>query len=297
MIEIEKALFVVGLAVTFFLTIFGVMKAQKDAEQYILAEKKEQEEKEKQKQKDKQLLKEAPIVARKHRDLVNKYRGIYAEQVAASVQKHILQLKAKEKQLVYTNDYGQVIFEDFYEELRSFSKKVVGSEITFKFEQIEPLKKSYAYFKKHFQYFRGLGVDFANRYLIWPNSFFSFDCELNSNKTPRVIGIDGTTVRVRFYFKIKNLDIYDEETYGDEYAEYDEYDEEWYEERVYLKESSVRFAIVAEYYEARNSFVSNSDDVHDEEPTKVTPLDYEKIIASTLKDLGFDARTTRASGD
>ena len=268
------------------------LKREKSIEQQILAEKKKQKEKE---EEEKQRLKEVTVTARKHRDLVNKYRGIYAKQVAASVEKHFLQLKSKEKQLVYTNDYGQVIFDDFYEELASFSEKVVGSEITFKFEQIEPLKKSYAYFKKYFRYFRGLGLDFANRYLIWPNSFFSFDIEQNLNKTPSLISIEDATARVRFHFKIKNSDIYDDESYANEYAECDEY--EWYDDSVYLKESSVRFAIVAEYYEARKSFVSNFDDAHDEEPIKVMPLDYEKIIASTLKDFGFDARTTKASGD
>ena len=138
---------VVGVFIFF---IFLGRKHEKDMKRQLLAKK----EKEAEDKKEKQRLQNVTVIARKHRDLVNKYRGIYAKQVVASVDKHFLQLKAKERQLVYTNDYGQVIFHDFYEELYSFSEKVVGSEITFKFEQIEPLKKSYAYFKKYFRYFR-----------------------------------------------------------------------------------------------------------------------------------------------
>lgn len=281
---------VIGVFIFF---IFLGRKHEKDMERQLLAKK----EKEAEDKKEKQRLKNVTVMARKHRDLVNKYRGIYAKQVAESVEKHFLQLKAKEKQLVYTNDYGQVIFDDFYKELFLFSKNVVGSEITFKFEQIEPLKKSYAYFKKYFRYFRGLGLDFANRYLIWPNSFFAFDIERNFNKMPSLISIEDTTARIKLYFKIKNLDIYYEKIYADDDAEYDDYEQ--HEADVYLNELKVRSYIVGEYYVAKKSLVSNSNDRHDEEPMmeKITPLDYEKAIAATLKEMGFDARTTKASGD
>lgn len=88
---------------------------------------------------------------KQHNKLVDKYREPYCKKVAEIIKRHYSTLETKYKQLVYTDDYGNEMFDDFFRELDYFIDNVLLPEAPIDFVYIDSeLSDSYKKIHKEF---------------------------------------------------------------------------------------------------------------------------------------------------
>ncbi len=302
-------------------SLLGILEKQNAKREKVLFEQKEQKLLEKQilaekelKQKRENDFLKIESIAKKHYDLVIQSRIKYIHAVCQSVVRHINQLRTKEAQLCYRDAYGRMITDGFKKELIQFTRSVVISE-TKKHTPDKNLSllKSYKYFEDNAQIVKKLGKKFAKKYLIWKKEFFNFIITITSdNNDTKILLNQITLIDNVICFKFKKMPFqyndgidldYDmfyssakplfgnpsfniETNYINKYNLL-EFCEKWSNCTYLLVEYLYKYFSMKFSDKAKTNYIDK----------QVSPLEYESLISSRLRNLGFDAHTTKASGD
>lgn len=258
---------------------------------------KEKNDKELSTENDKESLKvkeEFEKDAIKHRELVEKYRKIFVDEIIKLIQDNFKQLKSKFIQNTYYDDYGNLIMDEFHKEVEYFFIKVLIPNLNnpLSIGEAEKLKESYNYFFNSYGYIRAQFEDgFAEKYLLRIENFYEFDLE---------ISIKSKNTKETSYSKIELKKTIDHEAWRafNHEAWINPYEylisEDYYSnfdlqvQEIFKKCFNLLINI------DKNPIKYNHNLKHKKE---ITPIDYEKQICLKLKEMGFNARTTKATGD
>ncbi len=231
---------------------------------------------------------------------INNFRREYIFQIFRSIKKHESVLHTKYAQLVVADDYGYFRYEDFIKELDFFAKSVVLNK-----EIIDPLNndellKVYSDCEKLVSKSLYSGCDrLVDAYGVLLADFFNFSlsrCTFDTYNPDKVIRIENQLFDILsdiYSVKLKQTDDvrrrilygiapWEHKSLRLQQARMDNYREL---NVCYVVEELV-FQLLVPSWE--KTIVSNEE---------LTPLDYEKNIANKLKQLGFNARTTKSTGD
>ena len=198
---------------------------------------------------NKEIEKDRENKEQEKREILEKFRRSYVQNILAITQEYQDILIQKYNQTVYIDDWGEPVFDDFLKELDYFVDMVI------------PKKFDYTKLDEY--------TDIID---IKDYELFNFFIHINPEKT-KFIRYDEENKKaiVSISFRI-------EET--------DEYVGQWKATRL----------IIIRYLMFIISIMSAVSDSNNTEKVN-TPIDYEKRIAADLRKLGFNARTTKASGD
>lgn len=231
---------------------------------------------------------------KQHNKLVDKYREPYCKKVAEIIKRHYSTLETKYKQLVYTDDYGNEMFDDFFRELDYFIDNVLLPEAPIDFVYIDSeLSDSYKKIHKEFMRLSSSSRTQIEKELgqVWSSSsFFCFKIlhEETKNIPPEENGkitMDFTLIVEEF----SDLEVI-ERFYSLSYA------------------GRLRFSLrcmsymIFSYIQSTCEKVKNAvgqvlGPITQTHEIPDNPLEYETYISNCLKDLGFMARTTKSTGD
>lgn len=244
-------------------------------------------------QNEKQMLIEK---LKKHTKIVNTYRQEYVNQIYDIIQQHENTLHAKFLQLVTEDDYGYIHYENYINELYNFAQNVVLTrELSIYATPYynEALQNSY---EKLFSNIPDHSLEIYF-YPVFEADFFNFYIYLTTDDNSD-IKIDNHSFSIMedvyFYMLDKTDDIRDELIFSTQsYAKKNIIlENSRLEEYRYLNACNVVKELVFSLYV--NKWKMSDINLKQK---NITPLDYEKSITIKLKSLGFNARTTKASGD
>lgn len=230
---------------------------------------------------------------------VNKHRQKYINKIFHVIQKHETTLYAKYCQLVTEDDYGYERYEKYIEELNYFAVDIILkrelihdnplndkelSNMYFNFEKSLLKYKNFEKFKSLVIFYPCFRVDFFNFY-ITPACDNNADIKIaNENfyigedvyfETTQQIDEERENI-LNSNYDLSMIAIKLEDTYLQKY-------------RV-LNVCNIVRELVFELY------IPNWK-IDEDKQHNITPLDYEKNISTQLKSMGFNARTTKGSGD
>lgn len=227
-----------------------------------------------------------------HNKLVAEYRTKMVNDIFNTVQEHFSTLRLKYNQLSYTDDYGNVIDDDFMSEIDYFTKNVIAKVVPFHFSDsridADPmLWDSYSNLEEEYYNLPGEYIEEAevkSNYVYYFQNFYAFELKLKGTEAE-----DDFNYRLRLNIIDKSYNVYSDDIYNEEPKVY------------YLRQVGYLVGFffhgllgAAIAVEEEIAQITNKD-TNIESPE--TPLEYEKYITNQLKEMGFNARTTKASGD
>lgn len=234
---------------------------------------------------------------KKHTKIVNTYRQEYVNQIYDIIQQHENTLHAKFLQLVTEDDYGYIHYENYINELYNFAKNVILTRELSIYETPyydEALQNNY---EKLFSNIPDHSLEIY-LYPVFEADFFNF-CIFWATDDNSDIKIDnhsfGIIEDVYFNMLDKTDDIRSQLIFisTQSYAKKNIIlKNNRLEEYRYLNACNVVEELVFSLYV--NKWEMSDINLKQK---NITPLDYEKSITIKLKSLGFNARTTKASGD
>ncbi len=239
--------------------------------------------------------------AKKHNKIVKKYRIKYVSDIAEVVRKHYRTLKTKYNQLVYTDDYGRVIIDDFLREFGYFVSKILINEAPSCLSDAYITKDPTLFnsYKNLYQYFMALSdmrKDEAERitdYSVHPLTFFCFTIQIKQVNNIDDIKIQDSNLECGINFGVSIV----------EHSPVEKQRLVRFEElNKYIFDKSFELAyLIFEHTRNIESSVERAilkiPGTKKVENLPEKPLDYERYVSDSLKNLGFTARTTKASGD
>lgn len=240
-----------------------------------------------------------------HNKLVTEYRKQYAAAIATIVKKHYRTLKTKYDQTVYTDDYGYVILEHFLPELDYFTSNVLLKEVPpFYYDACiatdSTLWDSYKKLKK--EYLLNLSqnqkkeANLKSGYAWHYATAFCFELQVKDVNDISDFDISGAGIHANISFKVSIIDDPVEEK--KKIIELQDTDQVLF--YVYSRIKDIAFTlftytrIIEESVEQK---VLKIPGIEKAQSAPDNPLEYEKYISECLAELGFDAHTTKASGD
>ena len=252
------------------------------------------------------LIKTAKKSAHKLNKQIIVWRQDYVSAIDKCMQRYYNVLETKYFQLVFVDDYGKLQLLDFHKELSRFSQKVVfEDEIQHKYRQIIKGIIEHSAFDDVFSlwtYMTKSGLCWNDVGQLWPayksdlryvsDAGLVFAAEIARQWLPpmdRHISLEDATPENGSFERL-NESIFD-------YRGYNENTE-------FVLESNARrlcFDIVYAFFDITFRNVQHKtnrpETIKQGRPGKETPQQYEIKIATELRNLGFVARTTKASGD
>lgn len=231
---------------------------------------------------------------KKHTKIVNTYRQEYVNQIYDIIQQHVNTLHAKFLQLVTEDDYGYIHYENYIKELYYFAKDIVLARELSIYETPYYNKTLQNSYKNLFPNIPDHSLEIYF-YPVFEADFFNF-CIYLATDDNSDIKIDnhsfGIMEDVYFNMLDKTDDIREELIFSTQSCKKKNIilENNRLEEYRYLNACNVVKEIVFSLY-------VNKWKMLDIKRKDITPLNYEKSITIKLKSLGFNARTTKASGD
>lgn len=231
---------------------------------------------------------------KQHNKLIDKYREPYCQKVAEIIKRHYSTLEKKYEQLVYTDDYGNEMFDDFFRELDYFIDNVLLPEapIDFVYKDSE-LSDSYnKIYEEYMRLSSSSRTQIENEYgQVWSaSSFFCF--EILHKETKNISLEENRKITMDITLTVAEIS---------DPAEIERFYSLSYAGRIgwglrYM--SYMIFSYIQSTREkVKNAVVQVLGPITQTHEIPDNPLEYETYISNCLKDLGFMARTTKGSGD
>lgn len=226
-----------------------------------------------------------------HNKLVNECRNQYVSYIIRVIKRHYKTLETKYEQLVYTDDYGCVKTEDFLSEFNYFFANVLCSKDSTIYPEMyicEEPELWDSYKKLTVEYWGdsvySRGMESVKPTYDWHYAtFFCFSVDLkDAEKVTDKGQPDITFTIVEDSFKEKERVSSLE---GDELM-------------TQIRSKIMSIALAAfDYIRITQNILDYTAGVKKKRTAPNDPLEYEKYVSGCLKDLGFKARPTKASGD
>lgn len=237
---------------------------------------------------DESQLNEVKQQYEKHKEVIKKHRKQFVQEIVRIIKKHYKTLETKYYQLAYKDDYGYIIWDDFIPEFRYFVAYVLMRELP-SLDSYPELMSSY---------------DEINKILDSSNASYHIN---DLYEDPHTFWC--FTLSYKDLEKITEKDFHDNKL--EMHLNFEIVDGDW-EERdkaclleddkeisyVLYKIYELAFYLFIGIVTTKTTAESGARQTADKKrimPDK--PLEYEKYIADCLSDLGFSAKSTKASGD
>lgn len=237
---------------------------------------------------------------KRHNKLVDEYRKQYISDIASVIKKHYKTLETKYEQLVYADDYGYVKLDNFWPEFDYFIVNVLWQEsppfyldsctsADSLWDSYENLDKEYSNISVYLRDQARARSGFA---WSW-KTFFSFKLQLKD--TGDVIEPDPQKHKLEVNFTIRTIEDTFSEKEDMSLLEGDELKIQLFQKIRYI--AFTLFDYIRIKQNALDQAISQVSGVKKMRAVPDNPLEYEKYVSACLKDLGFKARPTKASGD
>ena len=237
------------------------------------------------------------------------WRNIYANEILQSVLRHFKTLETKYNQLVIVDDYGYEHKEDFYKELDRFASEIVfDKEVKTKVENIMALfaeSESAKISQWLFNYMKYNCFKVNDLIECWPNfiidiRFIWNPCLIFATRFDKSnISSEIISGKIRM-----NVNFIDDETniFAQGWVNKENflhfYNRDAILEDVFFNAHTLCVLLVHEFFAILLNVSQTVNNHTKQNKNRIeTPQQYEVRIATGLKQLGFDAKTTKGSGD